>query len=170
MRATFLVEKFMPTGIYKRIKPVWNKGLRGVQTPWNKGKKWDKKAKIKMSNSHKGKKLSEETCKKMSESARGRVVSTTTRKKISISKLGKFNPNWKGGVWRDKHDSRTYRSWTSVVFKRDNFTCCLCRQVGRKLNAHHIKPWAKFPKLRYKIDNGITLCECCHKIIHLKKL
>ena len=29
----------MPTGIYERTKPPWNKGTKGVCTAWNKGKK-----------------------------------------------------------------------------------------------------------------------------------
>lgn len=34
--------------------------------------------------------------------------------------------------------------------------------------AHHIKPYANFPKLRVSIKNGITLCDLCHKKEHIK--
>jgi hypothetical protein len=27
----------MTSGIYKRVKPVWNKGKKGLQVAWNKG-------------------------------------------------------------------------------------------------------------------------------------
>jgi hypothetical protein len=59
-------------------------------------------------------------------------------------------------------------SWRSSIFKRDQFTCQKCNQVGGKLNAHHIKPWADFPELRFDMSNGVTLCVNCHREIHKK--
>ena len=73
---------------------------------------------------------------------------------------------WKGGInpINDSiRKSRDYKIWRKAVFQRDNFTCKECKQRGGKLNAHHIKPFALFPELRFAIDNGITLCIPCHK-------
>ena len=56
--------------------------------------------------------------------------------------------------------------WRKKVFIRDNFTCLMCGQVGGQLNAHHIKSYKLHKRLRYKVDNGITLCKACHKEIH----
>ena len=53
--------------------------------------------------------------------------------------------------------------WRLAVFERDNFTCQECGKRGIYIEAHHIKNWAKFPKLRFKISNGKTLCKGCHK-------
>lgn len=58
------------------------------------------------------------------------------------------------------------RKWTKDVYRRDNFTCQDCGERGGRLNAHHIKEWAKYPELRYEADNGITLCEDCHASKH----
>lgn len=59
-----------------------------------------------------------------------------------------------------------YKEWRKAVFIRDGFTCQLCGKVGGTLNAHHIKPYARYPELRFVVDNGITLCQSCHKELH----
>lgn len=63
-----------------------------------------------------------------------------------------------------------YAEWRKFVFKRDNYTCQMCGKRGGSLNAHHIKPWAKYPDFRFDKENGITLCEQCHKYVHKKKV
>lgn len=59
-----------------------------------------------------------------------------------------------------------YKQWRLHVFERDNYTCVFCRKHGIKLNAHHIKSYARYPELRYELSNGITLCEKCHRELH----
>lgn len=85
---------------------------------------------------------------------------------------GEYHPNWKGGVTPSNQVGRAsgrYKAWRTEVFRRDNFTCAICGQVGGKLNAHHIKHWAINEDARFDVDNGITLCEECHKAIHRRK-
>lgn len=61
-----------------------------------------------------------------------------------------------------------YQKWRKRVFERDNYTCQLCGKHGGTLNAHHILEWAKYTEERLNVDNGITLCQKCHRIVHKK--
>lgn len=88
-----------------------------------------------------------------------------TKKLIKHNKennCGKNHWNWKGGLSRNKHNGGEYAEWRTCVFERDDYTCQLCGSKGVYLNAHHKKSWAKYPKLRFKVSNGITLCTKCH--------
>lgn len=67
---------------------------------------------------------------------------------------------------KDIRNSKEYIEWRNKVFKRDNWTCQMCGKRGVMLNAHHIKPFAKYKELRMVVENGITLCEKCHKKAH----
>jgi 5-methylcytosine-specific restriction endonuclease McrA len=80
---------------------------------------------------------------------------------------GKANPNWKGGISPVNQKARgmkRYDKWRYKIFLRDSFSCQKCHRSGIRLNAHHIKPFATFPKLRFRSNNGITLCVDCHKL------
>lgn len=70
---------------------------------------------------------------------------------------------------KEQRKTPQYAAWRTAVFERDGYRCAICGEVGGRLNAHHIKPFAKYPELRLDIDNGITLCEECHREVHRKK-
>lgn len=85
---------------------------------------------------------------------------------------GKNHWNWKGGVTPENQRQRSSaqaKAWRNAVFERDKYICQLCGKQGGKLNAHHIKSWAKHTDLRFEVENGITLCEKCHRQIHKTK-
>jgi len=80
-------------------------------------------------------------------------------------RCGEKNNKWKGGIsrgYKTGYYSTEYKKWRRDVFVRDEFTCQECKRNGGYLTAHHIKSFAKFPDLRFEINNGVTLCEECH--------
>lgn len=125
-----------------------------------------------------------------------RIISIDTRKRLSISKSGKNNPQygkprtlderqrmakaisgeksprWRGGLTEKAQIIRlslSFKVWREEVYKRDKYTCQKCflsRGKDFRLHPHHIKPFAKYPELRFDVANGITLCSKCHGEIH----
>lgn len=86
---------------------------------------------------------------------------------VMKTKYGKLNQNWRGGVTSENErirKSQAYKNWRISVFERDKYSCQHCGQVGGKLNADHIKPFALFPELRLDLSNGQTLCYDCHRL------
>jgi len=81
------------------------------------------------------------------------------------AKLGKRHPFWQGGITKEKVKiwrSKEYQQWRKSIFKRDNYTCQNCGKTNCWIEAHHIKEFAKYPKYRFIVKNGITLCRSCH--------
>ena len=79
---------------------------------------------------------------------------------------GKLNPHWmkdRNLVKCRPNGNKDHIEWRQKVFERDNFRCLDCGKRGGYIEAHHIKPWVKYPKFRFVVSNGITLCRNCHK-------
>ncbi len=56
------------------------------------------------------------------------------------------------------------KKWKKIIRKRDKNRCRFPRCSSRKkLQVHHIYPFAQYIGLRYDISNGILLCKECHK-------
>ena len=67
---------------------------------------------------------------------------------------------------RERLRGQDHVHWREKVFERDDFTCNICKTRGGKLNAHHLDGdnWCK--DKRFDVDNGVALCDDCHKKFH----
>lgn len=97
---------------------------------------------------------------------RGRLGKKGSEKQREVMKArtGEKHPKWKGGnsrYYRMGYYSTEYKNWRMEVFKRDEFKCKHCGDMGY-ITAHHIKSFAHYPDLRFEVTNGLTLCEPCH--------
>ena len=54
-----------------------------------------------------------------------------------------------------------HQIWSNKVKSRDG-KCQVCGST-HNLEAHHIKPKNQNPELTHDVDNGMTLCEKCHR-------
>lgn len=140
----------MPPGIYKRKPNIEYGGFKKGHPNYH-----TEKSKEKISKAMKGRKI-------------------TWANKISEAQRGEKGNNWKGGItpFRTKiWFSKEYKEWRMKVFMRDNWTCQFCglrSHIGLDekvyLEAHHIKSFKDYPKLRFDVNNGITLCRDCHNL------
>lgn len=98
----------------------------------------------------------------------GKRHTPETRAKMSETHSGEKNHKWKGGITpalRRARQHAKYQQWRKLVFSRDGYRCQHCGAT-QKLHAHHIKPFRDNPSLRLSVDNGLTLCQPCHKRVH----
>ena len=65
-----------------------------------------------------------------------------------------------------KYQTRLQK-WSYRIRIRDGNTCYLCERKFKKTEAHHIYPKKIYRQKALKLDTGITLCESCHKLVHI---
>jgi len=97
---------------------------------------------------------------------KGKKHSMESRVKISKAIRGKKHWNWKGGIesqYKRIRKGVDFKIWREKVFKQDNYVCWICEEKGKKLHPHHLKKFSNYPKLRFDVKNGLSLCEFCHK-------
>ena len=143
--------------LYQEGKIIpWNKGTKGLQVSGMKGKHQTEEAKQKMS------------------------IWKTNRKMLKTR--SKNHWNWKGGktsLNKQLRNTISWKVWRIKIFERDNWTCLSCNKKGKRLHPHHtpksfkqlikennIKTPQQGEKCKelWDVNNGITLCEECHKL------
>ena len=114
-----------------------------------------------------------------SERLKGKKKSLAHRMAMSKAQSGRVkgekHHNWKGGISNSSYNREArleYRLWKKMVHEKSGFKCSkcgveqgkFCECCGQRVNlhAHHIKPYADNPELRYDVENGISLCSVCH--------
>lgn len=110
-----------------------------------------------------------ETRARLIHGRKGKAKSMETRINMSVARMG---PNSKHLVGTQEHYAKPQRRlhyvWPKRVKERDGYACVLCHvpQTTEPMHAHHIKPFAQYPELRDDVENGLTLCQPCHKHVH----
>ena len=105
----------------------------------------------------------------------GKHHTDETRKKISEALDGKYtgenSPNWNPNITDEEREKgrniQGLPQWRNEVYERDNYACQCCGDnKGGNLNAHHINGYNWCKEGRTDVNNGICLCEECHKEYH----
>ena len=96
------------------------------------------------------------------------AASDHAKKYLSKYCYGKANWNYKGGSSKDRpytENRLEYRRFKEAVKNRDG---CACRKCGsvEQIEIHHIYGYSEHPELAIDPDNGICLCNKCHRQFH----
>lgn len=114
-----------------------------------------------------GRKHTDAARQKQSASKKGRVLPLQTRIAQSARLQGISADKWCGFATTEtlrQRKSAQLKAWRIAVFERDDHTCLMCGRRGGILHVHHVHPFAKYPELRFDVNNGATLCaKPCHK-------
>ena len=132
--------------------------------------------------SQKGKTHSAEHRAKIRAAHTGKTHSAEHKAKVSAAKKGKKNYKLvaynktvrdlttKMYGQKTKRNQTALRKWGKQIQERDDYQCQCCgaeKTTPRSMHAHHIVPCEYFPETALDLSNGITLCNGCHKSLHL---
>ena len=105
----------------------------------------------------------------------------TWNKGLKGFNMGEKSGKWKGGISKIDKSCRClqeYKKWRSYCFERDKWTCQTCGVRGSYITVHHINGFSKIIRENnikniieareceelWDTNNGVTLCEDCHKL------
>lgn len=162
-----------PKRVYEKLKdfgiPTRPRGLNLKSAEVNYMKR---SARGEVDNPFKGHSHSDATKAILSEKAKVPKPYIRGERNGMSGRTGESNPNYKDGSAPERQRLYASAEWKAViraVYKRDGYKCLRCGSghVGKKkLHAHHIKPWAGNPDVRFDLDNLVTLCRECHEWVH----
>lgn len=147
---------------FEKGNQLWRKANHKGQRGWNKGLTKEDNASLR--------RQSESMSKHWKEVGHprglfGKHHSEETKRKMSLARQGSKNANWKGGLTelvKGIRRSPEFCQWRKAVLERDNHTCQDCKSI-KQVDVHHLKSIIEYPELVFDINNGLTLCQDCHK-------
>ena len=77
-----------------------------------------------------------------------------------------YNPYLTDEERKQGRNIEGYKKWTDEIKKQANWTCEVCGKHGGNMNAHHLDGYNWCKEKRVDINNGICLCEQCHREFH----
>lgn len=151
-----------------------------------KGKKVPPEIVAKRAAAHKakGRKCSDEAKEKMRQRKLGKPLSDehrATLKRVRRAKI--IDPSWipeRKELVKTLRGIEEYQRWKYAALLRDSFRCTVCGIKPKKPIVHHILFISEICRifkinsldsaltcpLMWNVDNGMTVCGPCHKLIH----
>lgn len=90
--------------------------------------------------------------------------------------MSALSPNWSDYIkmwWsplkyiKEEENRSAHTRWAKAVYKKYNYTCFRCGyEAGdgdMAIEAHHIYHREHYPRMAYRLDNGVCLCFACHR-------
>jgi len=166
----------MPTGIYTRTKPVWNKGKKGLQIHSEKTRKKIGRSHLGKPSGMLGKKHSEKTLAKMNKAHKGNTHGfqkghtfwlgkkrPNISEKLREANLGEKSNTWQGGISYEPYSIDWTETLKRSIRERDHYICQLCNLYGNTV--HHID----YDKKNCNPNNLITLCRSCNGKVNFNR-
>ena len=113
----------------------------------------------------------EEFKNKQKERLSKRNIINWQNEEYRASMVGENNPNYNPSLTDEEREQSRhidgYKEWVYEVKERANFTCDCCGDNrGGNLVSHHLDGYHWNKEGRIDINNGVCLCEKCHKEFH----
>ena len=84
--------------------------------------------------------------------------------------VGENNANWNPSLTQEdrlrNRNTPENSEWSKSILENYSYTCVISKQVGGKLNAHHLNGYHWDVDNRFNIMNGVVLSEEVHKEFH----
>lgn len=92
---------------------------------------------------------------------------------LDLPKYGKYYPHKPKTNTNSRMEDEKYREWRTNVCIKHKHKCFICNHrehkvAKRYIQAHHIKNYSQASELRHDVDNGVAICNKCHREFHNK--